>query len=211
MSEFGKEDFFWDYYMSIESDLYKTIEYVEPCEENYSTYSQEYAKIINVACAEADVIFKEICMLIDSSYNPNGKNENIDVYKKTILGKFPQIEKTCLRIDRSKKDIYPFKGWADTGKLSWWKDYQKIKHERKEHYAKANLENAIFSVGALRILELYYLRMHSENKNELANKDGPFFKTRYTNAVLFLSDNVDLPDFIDESKEERNTAQDERE
>lgn len=200
MSEFNRVDFFWDYYISIESDLYKTVEYVEPCEENFTTYSQEYAKIINVACAEADVIFKELCMLIDPSYKPNGKNENIDTYRRIILEKFPQIEETWLRLDRSKIDIYPFRGWLDSGKLFWWKDYQKIKHERKDYYAKANLKNAIFSVGALRILELYYLRMHSKNKNRLANKNGPFFKTVYTNELLFLSDNIDLPDFIEENE-----------
>lgn len=202
MSDINRVDFFWDYYMSIERELYKTVEYVEPCEENFSTYSQEYAKIINVACAEADVIFKELCMLIASSYKPKGKNENIDTYMRIILEKFPQIEETWLRIDRSKIDIFPFRGWSDTGKLFWWKDYQKIKHERKEHYSKANLKNAIFSVGALRILELYYLRMHSKNKNNLANKNGPFFKTVYTNELLFLSDNIDLPDFIEENKKE---------
>ena len=51
-------------------------------------------------------------------------------------------------------------------------------------------------------MELYYLRMHSKNKNNLANKNGPFFKTVYTNELLFLSDNIDLPDFIEENKKE---------
>ena len=48
-------DVFWDYYLSIEDDLYKTVGYVEPCEDNYDTYSQAYAKVINVACAEIDL------------------------------------------------------------------------------------------------------------------------------------------------------------
>ena len=200
----NKEDFFWNYYMSIEKDLYKTVEYVEPCIENFKTYSQEYAKIINVACAEADVIFKELCMLIDSTYKPDGKNENIDTYKKIILQRFPQIEETWLSLDRAKIDIYPFKDWSKTGKLSWWKDYQKIKHERKDYYVKANLENAIYSVGALRILELYYMRTHSASKNHLANKNGPFFRTIYTSEMLFLGNNSDLPDFVEECKKEKN-------
>lgn len=189
-------DVFWDYYLSIEDDLYKTVGYVEPCEDNYDTYSQAYAKVINVACAEIDVIFKEICKTVDTDYKPNGKNENINVYRTIVIEKYPHIEQANLRVDRSKIDIYPFKGWSDTGKLFWWKDYQKIKHERQGYYTKANLKNAIYSVGALRILELYYLRIHAKDKYILANKDGPFFKTRYTRPVMFLSDNVDLPDFV---------------
>lgn len=34
----------------------------------------------------------------------------------------------------------------------WWKEYQKIKHNRYNNFEKANLENALQAVGALFVL-----------------------------------------------------------
>lgn len=47
------------------------------------------------------------------------------------------------------------------------------------------------------------MRMHSVSKNHLANKNGPFFRTIYTSEMLFLGNNSDLPDFVQECKKKR--------
>lgn len=55
---------FWEYYLAIEEDLANCSRYVEFGEQNYTTYSTEFAKIIVLASAEIDTILRELCELI---------------------------------------------------------------------------------------------------------------------------------------------------
>jgi hypothetical protein len=50
--------------------------------------------------------------------------------------------------------LYPFRGWSlppnvDMAKLEWWDAYNKLKHERIEHYSVCTLSNAVLSMCAL--------------------------------------------------------------
>lgn len=50
--------------------------------------------------------------------------------------------------------LNPFRGWSlpsnvDGAKLDWWVAYNKLKHERIEHYSKCTLSNAVLSLCAL--------------------------------------------------------------
>jgi hypothetical protein len=50
--------------------------------------------------------------------------------------------------------LYPFQSWSlpsnlDQSKLEWWDAYNKLKHERIEHYSKCTLSNAVLSLCAL--------------------------------------------------------------
>lgn len=189
---------YWDYFVNIENDLINTIKYVEPVKENFNTYSVEFAKIINIACSEIDVLMKEICNKIEGKerFGKKSNNGNINEYKKIIIARFPNIVNSELIIPKGKFLITPFGSWEES-KLSWWSDYQQIKHHRNSDYSLANLKNAIFSVGALKILNLYWLRMNNSNKKCLANKNSELFISKYTKDVMFLSDNVDLDDYIE--------------
>lgn len=190
-------DNFWYYFKNIESDIIQTLRYVEPDRENFATYSVEYAKIINVACAEIDNLMKTICEKLESirpesERKPHG---NIGQYKECLLNRFPNITEVMLYIPRGKYGIRPFYEWKDS-KLSWWDAYQKLKHHKGETLASANLRNALFSVGALLILNLYWIRINSKDQYCLANKDSELFTSEYTQTVAFCSDNRDLPDFL---------------
>ena len=47
----------------------------------------------------------------------------------------------------------------------WWKNYNSIKHRRDSDYAKANLENLIFSFGALALINLHRIIKTKDIKN----------------------------------------------
>ena len=55
--------------------------------------------------------------------------------------------------------LYPFREWSLPPKmkteLEWWDAYNKIKHERTEHFSRANLINAISATGGLLLVLLY--------------------------------------------------------
>ena len=185
---------YWNYYTNIENDLFQTFRYVEPTRENFSTYSVEYAKIINVSGAEIDNIMKALCK---AAYDRNGEVKeagNMGQYKECLLKYFPHIVDVMLHVPRGGYGIKPFDDWGKT-KLFWWDEYQEIKHHRESNWKKASFKNALFTVGALKILNLYIKRFNNNSKYCLANTDGPVFNSEYTQTVHFLSDNKNLPDF----------------
>lgn len=62
--------------------------------------------------------------------------------KTTIIYQYPPVL------------LNPFRGWISQEEgggvdLEWWEAYNKLKHERIEHYAKCTLSNAVMAVCAL--------------------------------------------------------------
>lgn len=144
---------FWEYYLNIEADLAACSRYVEFSEENHNTYSNEFARIIVIACAEIDAIFGELCDLIA----PGTKADRINQYFPIILGRFPNFTGGKVDIRRCSLTFEPWKSWKQDMSPGWWgKGFNKIKHDRYNHFASANLVNALESVGALFLTILYY-------------------------------------------------------
>ena len=51
----------WDYFLSLEEDLLRSVRFVEPVEDNFGTYSTEFAGVILGAASEVDVVLKLLC------------------------------------------------------------------------------------------------------------------------------------------------------
>jgi len=143
---------YWDYFLSIESDLENCSRYVDICENNFETYSIEFAKIIMIAASEIDSVCKEFCKLID----PTKKPDRIKKYADIILSKYPNIIEMEIVLPNYNISRRPFENWSNTSSPNWWKNNTDIKHNRTEYFYKANLVNSIDSVGGLLILLLYY-------------------------------------------------------
>jgi len=143
---------YWDYFLSIESDLAICTRYIEFTHTNYKTYSIELARIIMAAAAEVDNLCKDFCNTI----NPQHSAKNITEYADLILKTYPKMKK--MEIILPDYNIYrkPFYKWQIGKSPKWWKNYNSIKHNRKENYSNANLLTAIDTVGGLLILLLYY-------------------------------------------------------
>ena len=153
---------YWEYFLSIESDLDKCSRYVDFSSNNFDTYSVEFARIIMAAAAEFDTVAKAFCRLIDPASNAR----NISEYADKILQKylhFIDIEMTLYRYDIPVK---PWALWSSTNSPSWWQAYNKIKHDRTAHFDLANLENAINAVAGLLSGILYFYYEKNGGKNE---------------------------------------------
>ncbi len=188
----------WNYFLSIERDLYETSRYIEP-EDQEKTYSFEFYKIIMLSCAEIETAFKQMCKFIE----PNRKCGCIADYKDVILSKFPQICTCEVVVQRwHGRAIQPFGGW-DTGPLSWWGSYQDIKHSRFLKIKQANYEVAVYSLAALYVLILYLYRM---NDHMCKADDSKCFWSKYHPAAHYLPPMSELPDFVNqgEKKDEVN-------
>ncbi len=152
----------WEYFLSIESDLERCSRFVEFAPNNYSTYSVEFARVIMAAASEFDTLAKKLCKLINSSE----QSDKITDYYPIITAKYPNFTDYEISIPRYTQllSFKPWKDWDSSKRPDWWsKGYNKIKHERDQHFKKANLENAILATSGLLTGILYFYDCDSSN------------------------------------------------
>ena len=185
------------YFLAIEDELINCSKYVEFNSNNYSTYSIEFAKLIMTSSSEIDSVFKELCKAISPTSNP----KNITEYYPIIIGKYPKFTEIEIEVFKYNISFKPWENWNDTVRPSWWRGYNEIKHERELNFEKANLENTLYSIGALFAL-LLYLGIEKSgpiNYVEVNAFEAPrTFKTKDRSSGFSSSGIVvvyDLPDF----------------
>jgi hypothetical protein len=148
----------WNYFLAIESDIDVVSRFIEPCEDNYQTYSQELARILIASTSEIDVLLKGICEQIE----PAAKADNIGKYETVIRNNHPQLFEFKLHIPRWGLVLKPWTDWAANQPPLWWTACNKVKHHRDAEYKRANLKHTLNSIGALFIVNLYFHREHAE-------------------------------------------------
>ena len=157
---------FWRYYIHLEKRFAGSLDYVELDECNYGTFSNYYASLLQSIGAEIDHFMKVYC-----GY-PVSERHIIDDYASSILPdeEFNITEQKVLGVGTDIV-ISPFKDWNSkcaAKSLFWWDAYNNVKHNRSENFKKANLENVLYSLAALYILEMNQLkRIANEDPNAL--------------------------------------------
>ena len=152
-----RQDFlnnFGGYYLMLEKKLMTTFNYVELSTSNFSTFSNEYALLIQSIGAELDSFFKLYC-----SFDFN-ERKNISHYANVILANEPDIVNIELNILSKQLSIKPFESWSlnhPAQSLVWWQSYDNIKHSRTANFTDSSLKNTLYILGALYILESKYL------------------------------------------------------
>lgn len=142
----------WQYFIAIDSDLENTGRYVEIAQNNFRTYSIEFARILLSASSEVDVVAKLVCQRID----PNKTYKTIDDYRDCLLSRYPKFPSFEIAIPRYGLVRTPWQDWGRGNNPSWWKSYNYVKHERNKFFVEANLENAIDAVAGLFCVVLAY-------------------------------------------------------
>jgi len=147
-----KTEVHWNYFLAIERDIEVLSRYVEFDERNFRCFSIEIARIILSACAEVDVVCKQMCR----ANNSNSKAESINVYRTEIKSIVPGIPDFQVLMPRFGLTLQPWDEWRSrTGVPIWWTAYNKIKHHRDSHYHQASLRNALNAVAGLFVVVLY--------------------------------------------------------
>ena len=147
----------WPFYIRLEKDFINTLTYVEFSQDNFLTYSVEFEKQLLAIGSEIDVLCKLLCEKIDSTKHPS----NMDGYSSLLCG-YRNITVTKISFIINQQDYIPFDGWTVGNNPSWWKAYNKVKHERlkSDNYKKGNLENVFMALSGLYLLNrLYYKRI----------------------------------------------------
>ena len=179
-------EMYWRYYLSIEKMMVNTSQYVCPSEHNKNTYSDEFMKIILLSCSEIDSILKVMCK--ENNILLEDRKYNMSVYAKILL-KQKNIKDMAYSPECATSSIndgiicFPFKE-LDENKiyagLTWWEDYQKLKHNRLDNAEIGNLENAIYAITAHYILLRILMDMLSEDSGR------EYVKEKYWSDYLII-------------------------
>ena len=144
----------WNYFLALEADVERMARFVEFSRYNFGTYSIEIAHLLLAAASEVDVVAKQLCSLVDAAANPG----NIEQYRTTLRRHLPEIENSLVTIPRYGLTLEPWSNWRSDETPDWWRDHNKVKHQRGEHFPLANLQNVLNAMAGLFLLVLYYYR-----------------------------------------------------
>lgn len=144
----------WNYFLALEKDLEDVSRYVEFSTKNFRTYSIELAHLLLASASEFDVIAKGICGL----FEPDSNAGNIHEYHEILMRHIPEVRKEKAFVPRFGLTLRPWMSWKTDQSPFWWRSYNKVKHQRDEHYTDANLKNALNSMAGLFIAILYYYK-----------------------------------------------------
>lgn len=145
----------WAFYLCLEKDFIETLNYVEFAEDNFSTYSIEFERLLLAICSEVDVLCKLLCKEITPMKSPEKILEYAD-----ILCRYNDFSICKVCFERTKEIFTPFIDLTITESPSWWKAYNKVKHQRTDNnnHKKGNLKNVFKALSALYALNRYYCR-----------------------------------------------------
>lgn len=165
MINFEKQKYFLQQYFQLEEMLINSSRYVAYDIKNKDTFSVEYMTIIFQSCSAIESLVKEIFDI------KKGQENTIDDYRKLIEGNDKYKEMLKEYVSFNSFMFYPFKNFYNpVGKdkkiysPSWWRDYQKIKHDQYKNFSLANMKNAISCLGA------FYLLLLKEDMVEMKSK-----------------------------------------
>ena len=187
---------YWEYYLTLESNFINTFRYVALDKKNKKCYSVEFFGLIQSICSEIDSVMKVLCGLPGNS---DSHQANIFKYKQILESKNIFLHNDVITLRRSNyTNLIPFDNWKSTISLKWWKSYIGLKHDRLGNIKDANQYNALVSLSALYLLEVYLIK--TINKNNHIIKESQLFNCKAVEGCF--SEEVYLGTTTDEKWEE---------
>lgn len=145
----------WRFFTAIESDTETLLRYVEPAEQNFNTYSLEICRVLFAACAECEIVLKEISRL----YGASPDNWNIEQLRVLVTDKMPDMSSEKVYVPRYGLELDPWDNWRAGKPPNWWNGYNKVKHARVAHFHEGSLINGLNSVAALMVATIFFYRL----------------------------------------------------
>lgn len=142
----------WNYFLALEADLVQVSRYIEFTRKNFRTFSIELAHLLLASASEVDVISKGICTYLE----PQSPAENIFHYRQIITRHLQSFPKERVFLPRFGLKLHPWSNWKRGTTPLWWQSYNKVKHERHDHFEDANLTNVLNSLAGL-LVSVFYL------------------------------------------------------
>lgn len=139
-------------YQNIQNSLDSLFNYIEPSEENFTSYGHKIRELLILSCTEVEYLLQKF--LTDNGYTHKKTYNTSDyIHCKSIL-KLDEYEVT-LKQYTTLSSFKPFKEWVancPTKSLKWYSAYNSVKHNRGETIQEANLQNLLLAISAIHII-----------------------------------------------------------
>lgn len=181
-------------YQNIQSSLDNLFNFIEPVEINLTTYGHKIRELLILACTEVEYLLLKT--LTENSYDEKYQYLTKDYIRCNDLLKLNQYEVKLIQYS-DLKNFSPFKNW-DTDKptksIPWYDAYNKVKHNRNDNIADANLEHLLNAVSAIHILlESQYgegifqsIFGQAEHKSLFSTLKRPIWELHQINAPILI-------------------------
>ena len=139
-------------YQNIQSSLDSLFNFIEPAEINLKTYGHKIRELLILACTEAEYLLLKT--LTENGYTEKQRYNTTDYIKCRDILKLNQYE-VGLKQYSDLGIFAPFKEWDTchtTESIAWYDAYNKVKHNRNDNIANANIKHLLDAVSAIHIL-----------------------------------------------------------
>ena len=129
-------------------DLYELFNYVQPHDNNLNVFSHRIYELLLRTATEFEANCKAILMA--NGYAGHGNLTIKDYFKIAPVAKLSDYTVTFGRWE-STRDFQPFATWngATFASMSWYQDYNSVKHNRHLNFSLANLENLMKAIAGV--------------------------------------------------------------
>ena len=188
----------WQFFESLDDELLSLSRIIDFSKENFKTHSVHLTRMYLSICSEIDVVSKLLCSKIDLKSHAG----TMDDYRSLITGFYPKLSEVKIVVPAHDLEFQPWIDWASGVNPSWWKNHNKVKHERDKYYREANLGNVLLSAAGLLIILTYYYqseicKSHLSFLYKLKTIRYPRDHVKY---ITNFSASFNLPDFYKGSK-----------
>lgn len=135
-------------YHTLESDLKRFFEYVEPTDANLASYSVRAFELLLRAATEFETNATSI--LIANGYSQRG--DHLTIMDYWLINRATRLSEYKVRVSSwapCSKILTPFQEWSADYLLPWYTDYNTVKHDRSKEFPLAKLENVVTAVCAV--------------------------------------------------------------
>ena len=162
----------------IQNDFKKLFDYVELDVRNKDVFSHRIYELFLRTCTE----FENCCtgILNDNGYTKSGHLNITDYFKINLASKLNEYEVKINVWSPSPLIFKPFEDWNSTtfSSLTWYQNYNDVKHNRSRNFHKASLVNLIKAIGGLIVI--------------LASQFGRIVFNPYQPTMMIQKDNDDF-------------------
>lgn len=124
-------------------------DFIEPRGRNLATYGHETRDLLLLACNEAESAWTAV--LRENKYKRKGNWTVHDYVKLAHPMRLPEWEVELVGHPHVQP-IRPFKAWATTHALPWYRAYNSVKHDRESNFAQATLANCLEALAGLFVM-----------------------------------------------------------
>jgi hypothetical protein len=140
-------------FLLLQNDVLDLFSYVEPSDRNLGTYSHRIQQLLMRACVEVEANLTAI--LLDNNYKPSNPRLTMTQYR--MVDTSHRLSSYEIRVpgwNGNEGLRRPFSHWAagSNETLPWYDAYNKSKHNRHEHFARATLTALVDAFCGLGVL-----------------------------------------------------------